>query len=43
MSGMGIMLVLAVGKNSYYGNLTTKMDEDHVDSPLKIKLTDLSN
>lgn len=43
MSGMGIMLVLAVGKNSYYGNLTTKMDEDHVDSPLKIKLTDLSS
>jgi magnesium-transporting ATPase (P-type) len=43
MSGIGIMLVLAVGKHSYYGSLAAKMDEEHVDSPLKCKINDLSN
>ena len=43
MSGMGIMLILAVGSHSYYGSLTEKMDEEHIDSPLKTKLSDLSN
>jgi magnesium-transporting ATPase (P-type) len=43
MSGMGIMLVLAVGEHSYYGGITTKMVEEHIDSPLRLKLTDLSN
>jgi magnesium-transporting ATPase (P-type) len=42
MSGMGIMLILAVGSHSYYGSLTEKMDEEHIDSPLKLKLSDLS-
>ncbi len=40
---MGIMLVMAVGKNSYYGNLLTKIHDNHVDSPLKLKITDLSD
>lgn len=43
MHGMGIMLVMAVGRNSYYGNLLSKIHEDHVDSPLKLKITDLSD
>ncbi len=43
MSGIGIMVVLAVGKYSYYGSLAAKMDEEHVDSPLKCKINDLSN
>ena len=43
MAGMGIKLVLAVGPHSYYGSVTTKMNEEHIDSPLKAKLTDLSN
>jgi len=43
MTGMGIMLVLAVGQHSYYGNLLTKMQVEHIDSPLRLKITDLSN
>jgi Ca2+-transporting ATPase len=43
MSGMGIMLVLAVGQHSYYGNLLSKMQEEHSDSPLKLKISDLSD
>lgn len=43
MSGIGIMVVLAVGKHSYYGSLAAKMDEEHVDSPLKCKISELSN
>lgn len=37
------MLVLAVGQNSYYGNLQLRMNEEHTDSPLKLKIADLSN
>ena len=43
MHGMGVMLVMAVGKNSYYGHLLSKIHEDHTDSPLKLKISDLSN
>jgi len=43
MHGMGIMLVMAVGRNSFYGNLLSKIQEEHVDSPLKLKISDLSN
>lgn len=37
------MLILAVGSHSYYGSLTERMDEEHMDSPLKLKLSDLSS
>jgi magnesium-transporting ATPase (P-type) len=43
MHGMGIMIVMAVGRNSFYGHLLSKIHEDHVDSPLKLKISDLSN
>jgi len=43
MSGMGFMVVCAVGNNSYTGRLMTKIIEEHSLSPLKQKLTDLSN
>ena len=43
VQGMGIMLVMAVGKNSFYGNLLSKIHEEHIDSPLKLKIADLSD
>ena len=42
VSGMGIMLILAVGSHSYYGSLSERIEEEHIDSPLKMKLSDLS-
>lgn len=42
-SGIGIMVVLAVGEHSYYGGLTARMEEEHLDSPLREKLTDLTD
>lgn len=42
MSGTGLMLVVAVGKNSYYGKLKMKIQQDQDDTPLQIKLTDLA-
>ncbi len=42
MSGIGIIVILAVGKHSYYGSLAAKIDQEHVDSPLKCKINELS-
>ncbi len=36
------MLVTAVGRNSYYGKLKMKIQQDQDDTPLQIKLTDLA-
>ena len=43
MSGMGFMIVCAVGPNSYTGRLMSKIIQGHSLSPLKQKLTELSN
>lgn len=42
MSGTGLMVVAAVGKNSYYGKLKMKIQQDQDETPLQIKLTDLA-
>lgn len=36
------MVACAVGKNSYYGKLKMKVQQDQDDTPLQIKLTDLA-
>jgi P-type Ca2+ transporter type 2B len=43
MSGTGLMVVCAVGVNSYYGKLKLKIQQDQDDTPLQIKLTDLAD
>jgi Ca2+ transporting ATPase len=43
MSGQGLMVVCAVGVNSYYGKLKLKIQQDQDDTPLQIKLTDLAD
>jgi len=43
MSGTGLMVVAAVGKNSYYGKLKMKIQQDQDETPLQIKLTDLAD
>lgn len=42
MSGTGLMVVAAVGKNSYYGKLKMKIQQDQDETPLQIKLSDLA-
>lgn len=36
------MVVAAVGKNSYYGKLKMKIQQDQDETPLQIKLSDLA-
>jgi hypothetical protein len=36
------MVVSSVGKNSYYGKLKMKVQQDQDDTPLQIKLSDLA-
>lgn len=36
------MVVAAVGKNSYYGKLKLKIQQDQDETPLQIKLSDLA-
>lgn len=43
MSGTGLMIVAAVGKNSYYGKLKMKIQQDDDDTPLQQKLTVLAD
>lgn len=43
MSGTGLMVVAAVGKNSYYGKLKMKIQQDDDDTPLQQKLTLLAD
>lgn len=43
MSGTGIILVAAVGKNSYYGKLKMKIQGNDDDTPLQQKLTILAD
>lgn len=43
MSGTGLMVVAAVGKNSYYGKLKMKIQQDDDDTPLQQKLTVLAD
>lgn len=43
MSGSGLMVVAAVGRNSYYGKLKEKIQKPQDDTPLQIKLTDLAD
>lgn len=42
MEGTGILLVAAVGKNSYYGKLKMKIQQDDDTTPLQQKLTVLA-
>lgn len=42
MSGTGLMVVCAVGKNSYYGKLKMKIQQEQDETPLQIKLSDLA-
>ena len=42
MSGTGVMVVCAVGKNSYYGKLKMKVQQDQDETPLQMKLCDLA-
>ena len=42
MSGTGLMVVLAVGRNSYYGKLKEKITQDQDETPLQIKLSILA-
>ena len=42
MSGTGLMVVAAVGKNSYYGKLKLKIQQDQDETPLQIKLSILA-
>lgn len=43
MSGTGLMVVAAVGRNSYYGKLKMKIQQDQDETPLQIKLSDLAD
>jgi len=43
MSGTGLMVVAAVGKNSYYGKLKLKIQQDADETPLQQKLTVLAD
>lgn len=43
MEGTGTMLVAAVGKNSYYGKLKMKIQQDQEETPLQQKLTILAD
>jgi magnesium-transporting ATPase (P-type) len=43
MSGTGLMVVAAVGKNSYYGKLKMKIQQEDDDTPLQQKLTLLAD
>lgn len=43
MSGTGLMVVAAVGKNSYYGKLKMKIQQDEDETPLQQKLTLLAD
>lgn len=43
MEGTGTMIVAAVGKNSYYGKLKMKIQQDEDETPLQQKLDDLAN
>ena len=42
MSGTGLMVVCAVGRNSYYGKLKEKIQQDQDETPLQIKLSILA-
>jgi P-type Ca2+ transporter type 2C len=42
MSGTGLMVVAAVGKNSYYGKLKIRIQAEQDETPLQIKLTVLA-
>lgn len=42
MSGTGLMVVAAVGRNSYYGKLKLKIQQDQDETPLQIKLSALA-
>jgi magnesium-transporting ATPase (P-type) len=42
MEGTGLMVVAAVGRNSYYGKLKLKIQQDEDDTPLQQKLTILA-
>lgn len=43
MSGTGLLVVAAVGRNSYYGKLKMKIQQDDDDTPLQQKLTILAD
>lgn len=43
MEGTGTMIVAAVGKNSYYGKLKMKIQQDEDETPLQQKLTILAD
>lgn len=43
MSGTGLMMVAATGRNSYYGKLKLKIQQDEDDTPLQQKLTILAD
>ncbi len=43
MEGTGTMIVAAVGKNSYYGKLKLKIQQDEDETPLQQKLTILAD
>lgn len=43
MSGTGLMVVAAVGRNSYYGKLKLKIQQDEDETPLQQKLTLLAD
>ena len=42
MSGTGLMVVAAVGKNSFYGKLKMRIQQDQDETPLQIKLSILA-
>ena len=42
MSGTGLMVVAAVGKDSYYGKLKIRIQAEQDETPLQIKLTILA-
>lgn len=43
MEGTGTMIVAAVGRNSYYGKLKMKIQQDEDETPLQQKLTILAD
>ena len=43
VNGAGVMKVLKVGMNTVMGSMAMDMADDNVDSPLKVKLTDLAD
>lgn len=42
LEGTGLMIVMAVGRNSYYGKLKIKIQQDVDETPLQIKLSTLA-